>query len=79
MHIREVYDIYYIEVKELLEKKKLYSETQNQEIKDILKKLSIFGGNIKNIVFGPEITVDKIRTKSLGKMTRDLHKKLRAY
>ena len=79
MHIREAYDIHAVEVEELLEKQRFYSETQNREIKNVLKKMSISDRDIKKAVFGPEITTDKIRTKSLGKMTRDLHKKLGIY
>ena len=79
MQIQDAYSIHSIEVEELLEKQRYYSETQKEEIKNILKDISISDTDIKRAIFGPEITADKIRTKSLGKMTRDLHKKLGIY
>ena len=79
MQIREAYSIHSVEVEELLEKQQYYSETQKEEIKNILKDLSISDMDIKRAIFGPEITADKIKSKSLGKMTSDLHKKLGIY
>lgn len=79
MHIREAYDIHSVEVEELLEKQRFYSDTQNKEIRKVMEKLLISDRDIKRAVFGPEITVDKVGTKSLGKMMRDLHKKMGIY
>lgn len=79
MQIRNAYSIHSVEVEELLEKQRYYSETQKEEIKKVLKDLSITDMDIKRVIFGAEITQDKIKTKSLGKMTRDLHKKLGIY
>ena len=79
MHIREAYDIHSVEVEKLLEKQKLYSETQNKEIREVMNKLLISDMDIKRAIFGPEITQDKIGSESLGKMIRDLHRKLGIY
>ncbi len=79
MKIEEAYQIHDVEVKELLEKKKIYSRTQRQEFQDVLYKVNVSEQEIKLAVFGPKITRETMKTKPLGKMLSDLHKELGIY
>ncbi len=79
MRIEEAYQIHDVEVKELLEKKKIYSRTQRQEFQDVLYKVNVSEQEIKLAVFGPKITRETMKTKPLGKMLSDLHKELGIY
>lgn len=79
MRIDEAYQIHDIEVHELIEKNKIYCDTQNQEFRDVLHKSKLTDADIKKAIFGPEITEKDMRAKPLGKMFRDLHKELDIY
>lgn len=79
MKINEAYQIHGIEVLELIEKAQMYNETQKQEFKEVLSKVKLTDLEIKKVIFGPEITYECMRTKPLGKMMSDLHKKLKIY
>lgn len=79
MRINEAYQIHGIDVLELIEKKQMYNDTQKQEFKEVLSKVNLTDLEMKKIIFGPEITKDSLRTKPLGKMLNDLHKKLKIY
>lgn len=79
MRIKEAYQNHDVEVKELLEKKKIYSQTQSQEFQDVLHKINVSEQEIKLAIFGPRITKEAIRRKPLSKMLSDLHKKLGIY
>jgi len=79
MRINEAYQIHGIEVLELIEKKKMYNETQKKEFEEVLSKVKLTDSEIKKIIFGPEITKESLRTKPLGKMLSDLHKELNIY
>lgn len=79
MKIRDAYSIHSVEVKELLEKHRFYCESQNEEMRSVMKNLPISEQDIKRVVFGPPITSEMIKKKSLGRMTRDLHRKLGIY
>ena len=79
MKIREAYSIHSVEVKELLEKHRFYCESQKEEMRTVMKNLPISEQDIKRAVFGPPITSDMIKKKSLGRMTRDLHRELGIY
>lgn len=79
MEISEAYSIHSVEIKDLLEKQKFYAASQNEEIRDIMKELAISEQDIKRAVFGEEITSEMIKNKSLGRMTRDLQRKLKIF
>lgn len=79
MRIDEAYQIHDREVLELIEKKQIYNCTQKQEFKEVLSLAKLKDIDIKKVVFGPKITKDCMRTKPLGKMMSDLHKKLNIY
>ena len=79
MRIEEAYQIHDVEVEELLEKAKIYSQTQRQEFQDVLYKINVSEQEIKLAVFGPKITKEAMKTKPLGKMMSDLHKRLGIY
>lgn len=79
MRIEEAYQIHGIEAEELLEKTKIYSKTQRQEFQDVLHKINISEQEIKLAVFGPKITDETMKTKPLGKMMSDMHKRLGIY
>jgi len=73
MRIEEAYQIHDIEVEELLEKTKIYSQTQRQEFQDVLYEINVSEQKVKLAVFGPKITKETMKTKPLGKMLSDLH------
>ncbi len=79
MRIEEAYQIHTAEVEELFEKKRIYSQTQQQEFQEVLYKINLSEQEIKLAVFGPKITRDILGKKPLGKMMSDLHKKLEIY
>lgn len=79
MRIEEGYQIHDAEIEELLEKKRIYSQTQNQEFQKVLNKINVSEQEIKLAVFGPKITKEAMGTKPLGKMMSDLHKRLGIY
>ena len=79
MRINEAYQIHGSEVLEIVEKAQIYNSTQIQEFKKVLSPAKLTDLEIKKIIFGPEITKDYMRTKPLGKLMSDLHKKLKIY
>lgn len=79
MRIEEAYQIHDTEVEELLEKKRIYCQTQQQEFKDVLYKINVSEQEIKLAVFGPKITKETMKTKPLSKMMNDLHKEYGIY
>lgn len=81
MQIREAYEIHDKDVCELLDKKEAYSASQMEEFKMILgeNNITVTDAEIKRLVFGPEITLEAMKTKPLGKMMHDLHKELDIY
>lgn len=79
MKIDEAYQIHGIEVLELIEKEQTYNSTQREEFKMVLAPAKLTDLEIKKIIFGPEITKECLRTKPLGKLISDLHKKLKIY
>lgn len=79
MRIEEAYRIHDAEAEELLEKKRIYCQTQQQEFRDVLYKISISEQEIKLAVFGPKITEEMMKTKPLGKMMSDLQKEYGIY
>lgn len=79
MRIEEAYQIHDADVEELLEKKRIYCQTQQQEFRKILYKVDLTEREIKLAVFGPKITKETMKTKPLGKMMSDLHKEYGIY
>lgn len=79
MKIEEAYQVNDVDVKELLDKKESYSKTQNKEFQEVLYEVDLSEQEIKQAIFGPEITPERMRKKPLGKMLRDLHKELKIY
>lgn len=79
LKIREAYEINDVEVKELLDKMQIYSITQMKEFSKVLRDMKLTDMDIKYAVFGTEIMPEDMKTKPLGKMYRDLHKKLGIY
>lgn len=79
MRIEEAYQIHDTEVEKLLEKKRIYCQTQQQEFQDVLYKVNVSEQEIKLAVFGPKITKEAMKTKPLSKMMSDLHKELGIY
>ena len=79
MRIHETYQIHKLEVLELIEQQEIYNDSQKDEFKDVLAKTKITDLEIKKIIFGPELTEDRIKGKPLGKMIRDLHKQMNIY
>lgn len=74
MRIEEAYQIHNLEIKELLDKKLAYSQSQKREIRKILRRSGITNEKIRKIVYEPEITSDDMRKRPLGKMVSDWHK-----
>ena len=79
MRIREAYKIHDVDVKELLDKKRIYSETQTQEFENVLCKMGLTNQDIRRAIFSPEITTEMMKNKPLGKMMHDLQKELEIY
>lgn len=79
MKIREAYQIHAMEAEEFLEKEKTYSKTQRQEFAEVLHTIHVTEREIKQAIFGPEITEEAMKKKPLGKMMRDLQKKFEIY
>lgn len=79
MRIKAAYQIHTLEIMELREKTKAYSDSQIEEIRDVLHCLNISDEEIKRIVFGKEILPEDMRKKPLGKLLRDIHKDLKIY
>lgn len=79
MRIEEAYQIHDIEVEELLEKRQIYCQTQQQEFQEVLHKIKVSEQQIKLAVFGSKITKETMKTKPLSKMMSDMHEQLKIY
>lgn len=79
MKIDKAYQIHGIEVLELIEKEQMYNSTKKEELKKVLALVKLTDLEIKKIIFGPEISKKRMRTKPLGKMMHDLHRELKIY
>lgn len=79
MRIKYAYQIHSKEAKELKELHDAYRSSQVEEIREVLRAQGISDEYIKRIIFGPNITEEDMKTKPLGKMMSDLHKKLGVY
>lgn len=79
MRIEEAYQIHETEINELLDKVETYSKTQIEEFREVLYKIEVTEQDVKNMVFGPEITEESMRKKPLAKMMRDLERELGIY
>lgn len=79
MRIREAYQIHENEADELLEKAAVYSKTQINEFQQVLFETDLCDRDIKEAIFGPEITPEMMRTRPLSKLRHDLMKELKLY
>lgn len=79
MDIHTAYSIHSSEVKDLLNKEKIYTASQLEEFIEVMGEDKINKKQIKQIVFGPEITIESFKTKPLSKMMYDLYKQLKIY
>lgn len=79
MHIDTAYQIHSIEVNELLEKVEMYNDSQFEEFRKVLGEAGLTELEMKRMVFGPEITTERMKTKPLGRMMRDLERELGVY
>lgn len=79
MHIETAYQIHDMEVNELLDKAEKYSRTQLEEYENVFAEMGLSKQELKQMVFGKEITEDDIRKKPLGRMLRDLERELKIY
>lgn len=79
LRIKEAYQIHELEILELQSKQQAYSESQTEEIQEVLHKLHISDDDIKHIIFGPKIMPSDMRKKPLGKMLSDIHKEMKIY
>ncbi len=79
MRIEEAYQIHETEVNELVDKAAMYSKTQMEEFREVLNEAGLTEQDIKRMVFGPEITKESMKKKSLGRMLRDLERELGIY
>lgn len=68
-----------MEVNELLDKAEKYSRTQLEEYENVFAEMGLSKQELKQMVFGKEITEDDIRKKPLGRMLRDLERELKIY
>lgn len=79
MHIETAYQIHEMEVNELLDKIEKYSRTQLEEYRQVFAEAGLSVQELKQTVFGKEITKDDFRKKPLGRMMRDLERELDIY
>lgn len=79
MKIEQAYQIHNREVDELLEKVEAYGKTQFMEFAEVLEKAGLSEMEMKQMIFGQEITPERMKTKPLGKMLRDLERELEIY
>lgn len=79
MRIETAYQIHEKEVNELVDKAAMYSKTQMEEFREVLNEAGLTEQDIKRMIFGPEITKESMKKKSLGRMLRDLERELGIY
>lgn len=79
MEIENAYQIHDREIRELLDKKEVYSYTQIKEFQDMLGKVGLTEKKLTKMVFGEKITEEGMKTKPLGRMMRDLERELHIF
>ena len=79
MRIKEAYQIHESEILELQEKKKAYEKSQVKEFQKVLKDNSLSDDDVKQIIFGAELTMQDMRKKPLGKLYQDMYRELGIY
>lgn len=79
MRLEDAYQMHDEELRELLNKKITYTKTQTDEIQKIMHKVSFKNDEMKNAIYGPPITEQKMKRQPLSKMMHDLHKQLGIY
>ncbi|RJW41651.1 hypothetical protein DXC92_14255 [Clostridiales bacterium TF09-2AC] len=85
MKIREAYAIHERDIKMIIEKQMEYSKSQIEEFQKMFKELNDSGkiyiteDDVKRAVFGPPISEEDMKTRSLAKMYHDIYDKLGIY
>lgn len=79
MKIREAYQIHGEEVNQLIEKKKMYEQSQIDEFGKVLEKANMTEGEYQRMIFGPKITDDMLKRMPLGRLKKDLMEELKIY
>lgn len=74
--LQNAYEIHSADVQELLDKQKIYNETQNKEILEVLKRAGISPEALKQSIFGTKYSEEDLRNKSLGKLNNDIRDSL---
>lgn len=79
LKIQEAYQVHEIEIKEIVEKAQAYNTSQLDEFKSVLGDNSLTRAEVKKLIFGDEITPERMKTMPLGRMKRDLERELGVY
>ena len=79
LKIQEAYQVHEIEIKEIVEKAQAYNASQLDEFKSVLGDNSLTRAEVKKLIFGDEITPERMKTMPLGRMIRDLERELGVY
>lgn len=79
IRIKEAYQIHEVEMLELQEKYRAYEKSQTKEFADVLYNMKISNTEVKQIIFGPKLTMKEMRKKPLGKFMSDMCKELKIY
>lgn len=79
LKIQEAYQVHEIEIKEIAEKAQAYNASQLDEFKSVLGDNSLTRAEVKKLIFGDEITPERMKTMPLGRMIRDLERELGVY
>lgn len=79
LKIQEAYQVHEIEIKEIAEKAQAYNASQLDEFKSVLGDNSLTRAEVKKLIFGDEITPERMKTMPLGRMKRDLERELGVY
>lgn len=79
LRLREAYQIHTTDVLELIEKQQMYSKTQRDELREVLDRTDLTDLEMKKVIFGPEITSERMKTKPLAKLMYNIHKELKIY
>lgn len=86
LHLQEAYDFHSDDLKELVELKEMYPETQISEICDLINgerrlvgKANLTSTDIRDMVFGKQVPYEEYGKKPLAKFRHDILKDLGVY
>ena len=86
LHLQEAYDFHSDDLKELVELKEMYPETQIDEICDLINgkraaagKANLASTDIRDMVFGKQVPYEEYGKKPLAKFRHDILKDLGVY